>query len=127
MPKIILLFLFVFFLFGNIYSNKNKTKQAELTFRTLLINFDTIAYNKPVTCFFKFKNTGNDDLKLYKASTNCGCVTVELDNKPIKKNSIGKIKVIYNAGTKGAFFKTIIIESNGKTPNQSLLIKGFVQ
>ncbi len=121
-----IVFIFCCFLFSQLLSQNYQLKQAELTFRTQIIDFDTIAFNKPVTCFFKFKNTGNADLKIFKTSTNCSCVQIALEKNVIKRNGMGKVKITYNAATKGVFYKTIIIESNAKTPNQSLLIKGFV-
>jgi hypothetical protein len=88
-----IVFIFCCFLFGQLFSQNYKLKQAELTFRTQIIDFDTIAFNRPVTCFFNFKNTGNADLKIFKTSTNCSCVQIALEKNIVKRNGTGKVKI----------------------------------
>ena len=56
--------------------------------------------NSLKTTVFTFKNVGNDKLVFYGASPNCGCVTVELPDKPIKPGRKGKIIVTYNGKNK---------------------------
>jgi hypothetical protein len=108
-------------------AQSDSVKLAELKFETIFYNFDTIDYEKPVSYIFKFKNTGKADLILKNVIVSCKCTTPEWSKIPIKKNKKGFVKITYNAGTKGEFYKTIIVNTNGKTANQSLMIKGFVR
>jgi hypothetical protein len=102
-------------------------KLAELKFEKFLHHFDTIALEKPVSFVFKYKNIGKADLFIKNVIVDCKCTTTEWSKKPIKKHKKGSIKITYNAGTKGVFYKNIIVITNGKTANQSLTIKGFVR
>lgn len=108
-------------------AQSDSKKLAELKFETLFYNFDTIDYEKPVSYIFKFKNTGKADLMLKNVIVSCKCTTADWSKIPIKKHKKGFVKITYNAGTKGEFYKTIIVNTNGKTANQSLTIKGIVR
>jgi hypothetical protein len=108
-------------------AQSDSIKLAELKFETLFHNFDTIDFEKPVNYIFKFKNTGNTDLEIKNVIVGCKCTTVDWSKIPIKKRKKGFVKITYNAGTKGEFYRTIIVNTNGKTANQSLTIKGFVR
>lgn len=108
-------------------AQSDSLKLAELKFETLFYNFDTIDFEKPVSYIFKFKNIGKSNLLVKNVIVGCKCTEPEWSKKPIKKHKKGFVKITYNAGTKGAFYKTIIINTNGKTANQSLSIKGFVR
>lgn len=102
-------------------------KLAELKFEILLYNFDTIDFEKPISHVFKFKNMGKADLLIKNVIVDCKCTVTEWSKKPIQKHKKGFIKITYNAGSKGAFYKNIIVLTNGKTANQSLTIRGFVR
>lgn len=108
-------------------AQSDSVKLAELKFETLFYNFDTIDYEKPVSYIFKFKNTGKANLMVKNVIVGCKCTTTEWSKSTIKKHKKGFVKITYNAGTKGEFYKTIIVKTNGKTANQSLTIKGFVR
>ncbi len=108
-------------------AQSDSVKLAELKFETLFYDFDTIDYEIPVSYIFKFKNTGKSDLMVKNVIVSCKCTTPEWSKNPIKKNKKGFVKITYNAGTKGEFYKTIIVSTNGITANQSLTIKGFVR
>ena len=108
-------------------AQSDSIKLAELKFETLFYNFDTIGFEKPVNYIFKFKNTGKADLMVKNVIVGCKCTTPEWSKSPVKKHKKGFVKITYNAGTKGEFYKTVIVNTNGKIANQSLTIKGFVR
>lgn len=108
-------------------AQSDSLKLGELKFEKLYFNFDTIDFEKPVSHIFKFKNMGKADLMVKNVIVGCKCTTADWSKKPIKKQKKGFVKITYNAGTKGDFNKTIIVNTNGKTANQSLTIKGFVR
>jgi hypothetical protein len=107
-------------------AQSDSTKLSELKFDTYIYNFDTVDFEKPVSYIFKFKNIGKADLIIKNVIVNCKCTTSDWSKIPLKKNKKGFLKITYNAGTKGIFYQTIIVNTNGKTANQSLIIKGFV-
>jgi len=108
-------------------AQSDSVKLSELKFEKLFYDFDTIDFDKPVSYIFKFKNTGKADLMVKNVIVGCKCTTPEWSKSPIKKNKKGFVKITYNSGTMGEFYKTIIVNTNGKTANQSLTIKGFVR
>jgi hypothetical protein len=114
-----------FFILSKISYSQNKL--PELTFENKIHNFDTIKYNEPVNCNFNFKNTGKADLLIKNIISTCGCSVPEWSKSPYKKKSRGVIKVTFNARTKGSFFKTLLVETNGKTPSQAITIRGYVK
>jgi hypothetical protein len=108
-------------------AQSDSIKLAELKFEMLIYNFDTIDFEKPVSYIFKFKNVGKADLIIKNVIVYCKCTTTDWSKIPIKRNKKGFLKITFNAGTKGEFYKTIIVNTNGKNANQSLTIKGFVR
>jgi hypothetical protein len=105
----------------------SQNKIPELTFESTIFDFDSIIYDEPVNYSFKFQNTGKADLLIKNIVSPCGCSIPEWSKLPYKKKSKGIIKVTFNARTKGSFFKTLLVESNGKTPSQAITIRGFVK
>jgi hypothetical protein len=73
------------------------------------------------------KNIGKNDLIVNNVIVDCKCTTANWSKNALKKHQNGFIKISYNAGTRGTFYKTIIVKSNGLTANQSITIKGFVR
>ncbi|MEA3495825.1 MAG: DUF1573 domain-containing protein [Bacteroidota bacterium] len=84
------------------------------------------------TCFFVFKNTGTEPLKLVKVRTSCGCTTPQWPREEILPGDSSSIKVLFNTrGYKNKdFAKSIIITSNikkgGNNKVDVLYIKGHV-
>jgi hypothetical protein len=125
--KIFFFILISVIIYNNLIAQNNKDERAELKFETNFYNFDTIDFEKPVNCVFKFKNIGKADLFIKNVIVGCGCTVPEWSKMAYKKRKNGFLKVNFNAGKKGLFFKTIMVQTNGKTPNHSLAIKGFVR
>ncbi|MFY7733439.1 MAG: DUF1573 domain-containing protein [Bacteroidia bacterium] len=114
-----------FFILSKISYSQNKL--PELTFESTIYNFDTIPFDEPKSYSFKFKNTGKADLLIKNIISTCGCSVPEWNKLPYKRKAKGVIKITFNARTKGSFFKTLIVESNGKTSTQAIIIRGFVK
>jgi|GEM_PF-242793 len=75
---------------------------------------------------FKFKNTMNCPLVIHHVKTSCGCTVADWEKKPIKPETLSKIRVNYSADQKGYFFKSITVTSNADNKVVQLTIKGFV-
>jgi hypothetical protein len=101
---------------------------AEMTFETDVHDFGTIEHEGNGTYEFKFKNTGTEPLIISDAKGSCGCtVPTYPKNIPIKPGESQVIKVTYDTKRQGSFTKTVTINSNAKTPQKVLTIKGTVQ
>lgn len=102
--------------------------QAEMTFEKDVHDFGTIEYEGNGTYEFKFKNTGTEPLIISDAKGSCGCtVPTYPKNVPIKPGESQVIKVTYDTKRPGNFTKTVTINSNAKTPQKVITIKGIVQ
>jgi hypothetical protein len=104
------------------------TSLAEITFEKDVHDFGTLEYEGNGTYEFKFKNTGSEPLIISDAKGSCGCtVPTYPKNVPIKPGESQVIKVTYDTKRPGAFTKTVSINSNAKTPQKVITIKGTVQ
>jgi archaellum component FlaG (FlaF/FlaG flagellin family) len=101
--------------------------QAEITFEKDIHDFGTIEYGGNGTYEFKFKNTGKEPLIISNAKGSCGCtVPTYPKDTPIKPGEANIIKVTYDTKRSGAFTKTVTINSNAKTAEKIITIKGTV-
>ncbi len=104
-----------------------QTSKSEITFENVNHDFGTInEADGPVTCVFKFKNTGTGVLVIYQAIASCGCTSPTFPKEPIKPGATGEIKVTYNGTGKhpGKFEKVIILRTNTKDEIVRLRVKG---
>lgn len=70
---------------------------------------------------FKFKNTGNQPLKLTNVQASCGCTTPSWTKDDIMPNQTGFVKAAYDPLNRpGKFDKSITVYTNGE-PNTLLL------
>ncbi len=91
-------------------------------------NFGQIYKGQKVEHIFKFKNQGNDILRIKKVKPSCGCTAVILTNKTVPPGETGEIKSTFNSGTfRGSIKKSITVSSNDpNTPNHRLTISGQI-
>ena len=75
---------------------------------------------------FEFKNIGNAPLVFSRIFSSCGCTIPKKPEKPIQPGESGIIEVEYDTKRTGLFQKAITVNSNAKTPNIILRIKGEV-
>ena len=124
MKKILASVLFIFMVIGVSMAQDSK---AEITFEKLTHDFGTIKeVDGPVSCTFKFKNTGTGMLVIYQAIASCGCTSPTFPKEPIKPGDSGEIKVTYNGAGKspGKFDKVITLRTNTKDEIIRLKIQG---
>lgn len=100
---------------------------GEFKFEKETHDFGTIPFNKPASYEFVFNNTGDAPIILSEVAPSCGCSVADFSKAPIKPGDSGKIKVTYNAATKGPFTKSFTVKSNTKTPVKTLTVKGNVE
>lgn len=73
-----------------------KAKKAVIQLDSTVANIGTFPKSASSrTVIYTFKNVGNDKLVFYDAKPDCGCIKVQLPEKPIKPGKKGKIVVNY--------------------------------
>ena len=100
---------------------------ASIKWETKTKDLGKIEHNKPVDLYFEFTNEGTVPLTIQKAKASCGCTVAKYPQAPILPGQTEKIKVRYNAASKGSFKKSVTITSNAKEPTQVLYFSGEVQ
>jgi hypothetical protein len=107
-------------------STQSQEKNAEISFNETIIDYGTIENGADGKKTFKFKNIGNSPLIFSRIFSSCGCTIPKKPEKPIQPGESGIIEVEYDTKRTGLFQKAITVNSNAKTPNIILRIKGEV-
>ena len=100
-----------------------------LTFEELVYDFGIAGPGEEIKHTFKFKNTGNSLLKIYRYEASCGCLTSLLSQKDIPPGGTGKIRVTFHTRRfEGKQEKTFTVYSNDpERPKVNLIIRGIVK
>ncbi len=122
MKKISLIICLVLFTFPLL----SQEKSAEISFTETIIDYGTIENGEDGKRTFEFKNTGNAPLIFSRIFSSCGCTIPKKPEKPILPGESGSIEVEYDTKRTGLFQKAITVNSNAKTSNVILRIKGEV-
>jgi hypothetical protein len=103
-------------------------KMTNIKFEENAHNWGSINEDEKMTHFFKFKNTGSNDLIISDAHGSCGCTVPEWPKEPIKPGKSGEIKVVFDSkGKPGDQQKTVTLTANTDPANTVLTIKGNVK
>jgi hypothetical protein len=76
--------------------------------------------------YFVYSNTGDAPLVILNVRASCGCMASEWTKKPVEAGTKDSIRVEYNTKIKGAFSKTITVQSNAVSASVDLKIRGNV-
>lgn len=100
-----------------------------------VISFDSIVHDfgkvikktDPISCEFKFVNTGKEPLIITDTKSTCGCTIPKWPKEPILPGKSGVIQVSYSKTSNlGPINKQITVFSNANNGNVVLSIKGTV-
>lgn len=81
----------------------------------------------PVSCTFRFVNTGGEPLVVKRVETSCVCTKAAFPRRPVMPGASGEVTVTYNPkGRPGAFYKAIKVLSNTPSGVDVLTISGTV-
>jgi len=95
----------------------------KISFEKVMHDFGEVDPKSTNVCEFKFKNIGDDLLKITNVSKTCGCTPFTLDKKEYVPGESGILKVKYNAGRKqGPVSRRLFVSSNDKSNRKVELI-----
>jgi len=125
---IILLFLIVVYPLPcqNKITDGLVTKGPVISFRETSHDFGAIAFKDNAIHFFVFANEGDSPLVILNVRASCGCVVQSWPKVPLAPGIKDSIRVEYNTKIKGAFNKTITVQSNATNFLTDLKITGNV-
>lgn len=107
---------------------KPKEKVSRIEFTTQTHDFGKISSKDKPTVEFRFTNTGDGNLVITQANSECGCTRPEYPDNPIAPGKDGVIKVTYSPrGHIGHFEKSVTVRTNGEPRKVKLKIKGEVE
>lgn len=109
------------------FSKEAGIKQATIVFEEQSHDFGDINQGDVVKHVFKFKNVGDDTLRLSNVAVTCGCTTPEWTKKPIPPGGSGEILASFNStGKMGLQNKVITVISNASNAQATFTIKANV-
>lgn len=103
--------------------------EPTVEFDTLSHDFGNIkAAGGPVSCEYKFTNTGTTPLVIVSVTNGgCGCTTPSFPKAPVAPGKTGKIKITFNpVGRKGEFNREVKVRTNGNPKRIALKFSGVV-
>ena len=119
MTKLLLLSIISFFLFYN-----DTTIEW---INTTEYDFETIDQGTPRIHEFLFKNTHDEPIVIETIRTTCGCTVPDWSEEPVLPDSLGTIKLQYDAKKLGYFRKKIRVFFTHQRKPELLFIEGFVE
>lgn len=90
-------------------------------------DFGEIEAGTVVKHVYRFRNTGDQPLKLTRVKASCGCTTPSWSKEPIQPGEEGFIEVAFNSrGKKGPQRKTVVVNGNFEPVTQILRFQGTI-
>jgi hypothetical protein len=132
MGKVIQLGVFIVIVVASVLLSVNAKRwvnnfySPEILFEVTKYDFDTLSKNDSSYYYFKYKNIGNGELKIYNIKTSCGCTIPYWNESFLNINEIDSFRVEYDKINKGYFIKEIMVYSNSRTSPDRLVISGLV-
>lgn len=109
--------------------SNNETSLPQISFSKKHHSFGKINKKKTdsISVDYVFKNIGEQPLIITKVDVSCSCLSVFYLNKPIKKDSIGYIKIVVNTNMlNGHFNKSVYVNSNAVNNVELLKVEGNI-
>lgn len=116
----------------NAANNNNATPAPSLPLTAIEFgedshNFGEIKEGDKVSHVFKFKNTGNNPLKVENVKPSCGCTTPDWTKDEIPPGGEGFVKVEFDSkGKSGVQKKSVTVRTNTDPANKILNFTGEV-
>ncbi len=100
-----------------------------ITVEELVYDFGIAGPEEKIKHTFRFRNSGNSVLKIYRYDTSCGCLASLLSRKVIPPGGTGEIRVTFHTRRfEGKQEKTITLYSNDpERPKLRLVVRGIIK
>jgi hypothetical protein len=98
----------------------------EISFESTEIAYGTVAFDSPTFRYFKFTNTGDEPLVIFRCIATCSCYEAYCPEEAIMPGVSDSVKVYYDTQKPGAFTKSITVTSNAMNSPVRLKISGTV-
>lgn len=98
-----------------------------LWMQPMVHDFGDIPRHQPVTAVFEYKNLTNAPITIDNIRVNCGCTAPDWTDAPIAPDSIGQIKLVYDAEKKGGFYKKVMVFFNSQRRSELIFVEGYVE
>ena len=97
------------------YSDSVSFEGPKIEFNTISYDFGRVYEGERVGWYFKYKNSGDQNLVLLNVSAGCGCTIPDYSKEPLAPGKEGEIKVVFDSnGRSGHQDKSVSVETNGK-------------
>lgn len=103
------------------------TSLADIKMEKMVHDYGNIQQGDNGVCEFRFTNNGKEPLVITNCQGSCACAVPQCPKDPILPGKSGVIKVKYDTQKVGGIYKTVTINSNAKSGNIVLTIKGNVE
>jgi len=103
------------------------TSLADIKMEKMVHDYGNVPQGGNGECEFKFTNSGKEPLVITNCQGSCGCTVPQCPKEPILPGKSGVIKVKYDTNRPGGIYKTVTVNSNAKSGNIVLTIKGNVE
>lgn len=90
-------------------------------------DFGDIAQDIDVVHEFRFRNETDRPLVIDNVRMGCGCTSGDWAETPVEPDSIGTLKITYDARNDGYFRKYVKVYFSGERKAQKLWLEGFVE
>ena len=100
---------------------------ADIKLEKLIHDYGNVMQGGNGECEFKFTNNGKEPLVITNCMGSCGCTVPQCPKEPILPGKSSVIKVKYDTNRVGGIYKTVTVNSNAKSGNVVLTIKGNVE
>jgi hypothetical protein len=100
---------------------------ADIKMDKMVHDYGNIQQGGNGECEFKFTNNGKEPLVITNCQGSCGCTVPQCPKDPILPGKSSVIKVKYDTNRIGGIYKTVTVNSNAKSGNVVLTIKGNVE
>ncbi len=105
---------------------KDLSDRPRITFAETDYDFGIIKSGEDAVHYFVFSNEGKLPLVITNVRTSCGCAVPKWPKSPMGSGVKDSLRVEYNTKVKGAFNKTITVQSNAVNGEVELRIRGDV-
>lgn len=123
----VLLFIFTLMFWAwKPYDTVDAGGGPQIDFSETEYDFGEMSPGDEAVHYFVYSNTGDAPIVIVNVRASCGCMASEWTKKPVEAGKRDSIRVEYNTKIKGAFNKTITVQSNAVSSSVDLRIRGNV-